>query len=135
MKESERQGKRERAQTKGTSPRGPASYPDVGGGALSYDDRDGERLATCPMARMPEVHTATLKSQLTADARGALIQRPDLRVVQLADGAADNGRDLSETRPVGDACLDFYHAREHLSEALAAAQGEARSRYRERFDT
>ena len=42
------------------------------------------------MARMPETHKRTLKDQLTAEIMGALIERPDLRVVKLADGAADN---------------------------------------------
>jgi hypothetical protein len=77
------------------------------------------------MARMPEAHQATLKSQLTAEGMGALIQRPDLRVVKLADGAADNWSYLSDPLPVGDECLDFYHASEPLSEALAAAYGQA----------
>jgi hypothetical protein len=66
---------------------------------------------------------------------GALLQRPALRVVKRADGAADNWSYLSDTLPVGDECLDFYHASEHLSEALAAADGEATPKYREHFDT
>lgn len=87
------------------------------------------------MARMPEANKATLKSQLTAEVMGALMQRPDLRVVKLADGAADNWSYLSETLPVGDDCLDFSHASEHLSEALAGAYGEATPKYHERFET
>lgn len=90
MKDGDRQGKRERAKAQGKSPRGPAGSQAVGWGTLAYDDRAGERLVTRRVARMPEAHQATLKSQLTAAGMGALIQRPDLHVVQLADGAADN---------------------------------------------
>lgn len=135
MKDGDRQGKREQAKAQGKSPSGPAGYQEVGCGTISYYDRDGERLVTRRMARMPEANKATLKSQLTAEVMGALIQRPDLRVVKLADGAADNWSYLSDTLPFGDDCLDFYHASEHLSEALAAAYGETTPKYRERFDT
>ena len=135
MKDGDRRGKRQRAQAKGKSPSGPSGYQEVGCGTISYYDRDGERLVTRRMARMPESHKTTLKSQLTAEVMGALRQRPDLRVVKLADGAPDNWSYLSDTLPVGDECLDFYHASEHLSDALAAAYGEGTPRYRERFDT
>ena len=135
MKDGNRQGKRERAKAQGKSPSGPAGSQEVGCGTISYYDRDGERLATRRMARMPETHKVTLKSQLTAEVMGALIQRPDLKVVKLADGAADNWSYLSGTLLFGDECLDFYHASEHLSDALAAAYGESTPKYRERFDT
>ena len=135
MKDGDRQGKRERAKAQGNSPSGPVGCQEVGCGTISYYDRDGERLVTRRMARMPETHKATLKSQLTAEVIGALIQRPDLKVVKLADGATDNWSYLSDTLPFGIECLDFYQAREHLSDALAAAYGEGTPRYRERFDT
>jgi hypothetical protein len=130
MKDGDRQGKRDQAQAQGKVSSGPAGYQEVGCGTLSFYDRDGERLLTRRIARMPETHKATLKDQL-----GALIQRPDLRGVKLADGAPDNWTYLSATLPFGDECLDFYHASEYLSKALAAAYGEDTPRYRERFDT
>jgi hypothetical protein len=135
MKDGDRQGKREQAQAQGKSPSGPAGYQEVGCGTISYYDRDGERLGTRRMARMPETHKGTLKSQLTAEVMGALMERPDLKVVKLADGAADNWSYLSDTLPFGEECLDFYHASEHLSAALAVAYGESTPRYRERFET
>lgn len=135
MKDGDRQGKRDQAQATGKSPSGPTGYQEVGCGTLSYYDRDGERLATRRMARMPESHKATLKTQLSAEVMSALIQRPELRVVKLADGTADNWSFLSDTLPFGDDCLDFYHASEYLSKALAAAYGESTPRYRERFET
>ncbi|HEY5870897.1 MAG TPA: hypothetical protein VI542_35895 [Candidatus Tectomicrobia bacterium] len=135
MKDGDRQGKREQAKAKGKSPSGPAGYQEVGCGTVSYYDRDGERLLTRRMSRMPESHKATLKDQLTAEIMSALIERPDLRVVKLADGATDNWTYLSDTLPFGDECLDFYHASEHLSDALAAAYGQDTPRYHERFET
>ena len=135
MKDGDRQGKRDQAQATGKSPSGPTGYQEVGCGTLSYYDRDGERLATRRMARMPESHKATLKTQLSAEVMSALIQRPELRVVKLADGTADNWSFLSDTLPFGDDCLDFYHASDYISKALAAAYGESTPRYRERFET
>jgi hypothetical protein len=135
MKDGNRQGKRDQARARGKSPSGPCGYQEVGCGTISYYDRGGERLLTRRMARMPQTHKATLKDQLTAEVMGALLERPDLRVVKLADGAPDNWSYLSDTLPFGDECLDFYHASEHLSDALAAAYGEGTPTYRERFET
>ena len=135
MKDGDRQGKREQAKAQGKPPSGPSGYQEVGCGTISYYDRDGERLATRRLARMPESHKVTLKSQLTAEVMSALIERPDLKVVKLADGAPDNWTYLSDTLPFGDECLDFYHASDHLSDALAAAYGDGTPAYHERFET
>jgi hypothetical protein len=121
MKDGQRHAKRTQARAQGKSPSGPAGYQEVGCATVSYYDRQGERLCTRRMARMPETNKATLKGQLTAEVMGALIRRPDLRVVKVADGAPDNWSYLSETLPVGIEVLDFYHAAEHLGAALGAA--------------
>jgi hypothetical protein len=84
---------------------------------------------------MPEPNKATLKSQLTAEVMGALIQRPDLRVIKVADGAPDNWSYLGETLPFGEEVLDFYHAAEHLGAALGAAYGEGTPTYQARVET
>lgn len=135
MKDGKRQAKRQAAVAQGKSPSGPAGYQEVGCATISYYDRAGERLLTRRMARMPESHKATLKMQLTAEVMHALIQRPELKVMKLADGAPDNWTYLGETLPLGQEGLDFYHATEHLSEALGAAYGAETARYRERLDT
>ena len=135
MRDGDRQGKRERAKAQGKSPSGPAGYQEVGCGTLSFYDCNGERLMTRRMGRMPESHKVTLKRQLTAEVMGALTERPDLKVVKLADGAPDNWTYLGETLPLGQECLDFYHASEHLSEAMAAAYGEGTPAYHKRFET
>ena len=135
MKDGKRQAKRQEARGKGKSPSGPSGYQEVGCGTLSYYDRFGERLLTRRMARMPETHKATLKSQLTHEVIGALIERPDLRVVKVADGASDNWSYLGKTLPFGDEVLDFYHATDHLSDALKAAYKEGTPKYQARLTT
>jgi hypothetical protein len=135
MKDGKRQAKRQDALSKGKSPSGPAGYQEVGCATVSYYDRLGERLLTRRMARMPETHKATLKKQLTAEVLGALSQRPDLQVVKVADGTADNWTYLGETLPIGEEVLDFYHATEHLSDALGAAYGDGKPTYQERLAT
>jgi hypothetical protein len=135
MKDGERQAKRAQAVAQGQSPSGPAGYQEVGCATISYYDQDGTRLCTRRMARMPETHKRTLKAQLTAEVMGALVRRPDLRVVKLADGAPDNWSYLSEVLPLGEEVLDFYHAVEHLNSALGAAYGEGSAPYRDRAET
>src|SRR5438067_1411894 len=66
---------------------------------------------------------------------GALVLRPDLRVVKVADGAPDNWSYLGETLPFGIEVLDFYHATAHLGAALGAAYGEGTPAYQERRET
>jgi hypothetical protein len=135
MKDGNRQAKRQNALAQGKSPSGPSGYQEVGCATVSYYDRLGERLVTRRMARMPEANKATLKRQLTAEVMGALIQRPDLHVVKVADGTADNWTYLSDTLPVGQDVLDFYHAVDHLSVALGATYGEATPKHQERLAT
>jgi hypothetical protein len=53
-----------------------------------------------------------------------MLQRPDLEVVKVADGAPDNWEFLGA---LGDGCgveiLDFYHAATHLKKAADAVHG------------
>lgn len=133
MKDGERQAKRQRAAAEEQHLRGPSGYQEVGCGTLSFYDRDGERLRTTRLARMPEPKKATLKAALTDELATALAERPDLRVVKIADGARDNWTFLSEGLPPGSEIVDFYHAAEHLHAALAAAYGETSLKCQEQF--
>jgi hypothetical protein len=135
MRDGNRQAKRQDALAQGKSPSGPAGYQEVGCATVSYYDRWGERLLTRRMARMPETNKTTLKRQLTAEVLGALLQRPELHVVKVADGTADNWTYLSDTLPIGQDVLDFYHAVDHLSVALGAAYGEGTPTHHERLAT
>jgi len=135
MKDGARQAKRTQAVAQGKAPSGPAGYQEVGCATLSSYDRNGTRLCTRRMARMPETHKRTLKSQLTAEVMGALVRRPDLRVVKVADGAPDNWSYLRDVVPLGEEVLDYSHAVEHLQSALGAAYGEGSTTYTERAET
>ena len=53
------------------------------------------------MARMPEKAKATLREQITGELKAVLAQRPDLRVVTIADGVQDNWAFLSELKAEG----------------------------------
>jgi hypothetical protein len=77
MQDGQRQAKRTQARAQGKSPSGPAGSQEVGCATVSSYDRNGERLVTRRMARMPETNKATRKWQLTAEVMGALSQRPD----------------------------------------------------------
>ena len=76
------------------------------------------------MARMPEVKKATLKVTLSKEVNSCLAERPDLKVVKVADGAKDNWTFLSGELPDGEEVIDFYHAAGHLDTALAVAYGD-----------
>lgn len=124
MKDGERAEKRQQARDCGKRARGPAGYQEAGCGTLSFFDAAGERLDTVRMARMPEAKKATLKTMLAAELQDVLAQRPDLRLVKLADGAKDNWSFLSGELPEGVELIDFYHAAEQLKDAFDAAYGE-----------
>ncbi len=130
MKDGQRQEKRAEAAVEGKQTRGPAGYQEVGCGTVSFYDREGELLATKRMARMPETKKATLKAMLRDELRVVLEQRPDLKVVKVADGARDNWTYLSGEILAGvevtqqTDVMDFYHAGEQLHGALERAYGE-----------
>lgn len=106
--------------------KGPAGYREVGCGALSFYDAEGNRLLTRRMARMPEANKLTLKQQLRDELEHVRRQRPELVVVAVADGAADNWEYLS-TLQADHQIVDFYHAAEHLKRAVDVSMGRAGS--------
>lgn len=135
MQDGQRHAKRTHARATGKAPSGPAGSQEVGCATVSYEDGHGERLCTRRMARMPEPNKTTRKSQWTAEVRGALRQRPDLRVIKVADGAPDTWSYVGETLPFGEEVLDFSPAAEHLGAALGVADGEGTPTYQERIET
>lgn len=136
MKDGNRADKRARAVAKGKKPCGPAGFREASCATVSFYDADGERIKTWRQGRMPQKKKADLKDWLAAEMLLVTQRRPDLVQVKLADGARDNWTFLDgERMPDGVSLLDFYHAAEHLSEALAAAYGEGSARYRGRLST
>ena len=91
-------------------------------------------LAAIRMARMPETRKATLKGSLHAELLAILQRRPELRVVKVADGAEDNWTFLHGALPDGPEVVDFFHAAEHLSGALASVYGDGTLQAQRRFN-
>ena len=134
VKDGERRAKREQAEADGKRTRGPAGHEEVGCGTLTFYGRDGELRSTIRQARMPEANKATLKAILTAELMAVLAQRPELTVVRLADGAKDNWTFLDALPVEGPLVVDFWHAAEHLADALDAAYGEHSPKSRAQFE-
>ena len=104
--------------------KGPAGYREVGCATVSFCDSKGEMLGAIRFARAPETKKKTLKEMLAAEIAAILNARPELRLMKVADGAADNWTFLSGALPAGDEAVDFFHASEHLHSAIAAAYGD-----------
>jgi hypothetical protein len=106
----------------------PTVYHEVGVGTVSLIDPDGNVLEARRFARMPESKKATLKAMLTAELAAIVAQRPDLIVHRQADGAHDNWTFLDQLAAnkdfEGPRNIDFWHAAEHLKDALDAAYGK-----------
>jgi hypothetical protein len=135
MRDGDAKGKREKMAAQGKLTRGPAGYREVGCGALSFCDAQGNMLSAVRTARMPEPNKATLKRTLLADVTAALGKRPDLKIVKLADGANDNWTFLSSVLPDGVEVIDFYHAAEHLNDAVASVYGDGTVQARAKFES
>jgi hypothetical protein len=101
-------------------------YKEASCATLNFYDAEGERLDTIRFARMPEPGKKVLKSQLSQAVAVVLGQRPELQLVKLADGAKDNWRFLGDELCPGEGVelIDFFHASNHLSDALEAAYGK-----------
>lgn len=126
MKDGERQKKREAQREAGKSAKGPSGYHEASCGTLTFYDDAGDPLSTIRLGRMPEKDKQTLKLQLREELSSILDQRPDLRVVKIADGPKNNWtflKSLPNGRK-GEEVLDFYHATEHLYDAFVTAYGE-----------
>lgn len=125
---------RNAAATEGWQSQGPAGYREVGCATISFCDSKGELLGAIRMARAPEPGKRTLKASLAAELCAVLRQRPDLKLVKVADGVTDNWTFLSDELPSGEEALDFFHASEHLHAAVAAAYGDGTQETRHRFE-
>ena len=103
-----------------------AFYREASCAAINFYDKEGVRLKTLRFGRMPEAGKKTLKNQLQQSINTILSQQPELKLIKIADGAADNWRFLSDTLFPGQGLelLDYFHASEHLNEAMEAAYGK-----------
>ena len=98
-------------------------YREASCAPVSLYDAEGERLATVRMARMPEEKKATLKTMVAAEVKPVLGQRPNLKLVKIADGAKDNWTFCGKVLPEGVELIEFFHGAEHLKDGFDAAYG------------
>lgn len=128
---------RARAASEGRLSKGPAGYREVGCATVSFCDDKGDMLAAIRFARAPESKKATLKTMLAAEVTAILRSHPALKLVKVADGAADNWEYLSnpDVLPAGDEAIDFFHASEHLHAAIASAYGDGTHETQFRYET
>ena len=123
------------AAAEGRTSKGPAGYREASCATVSFCDDKGDLLGAIRMARAPESKKVTLKQMLTEEVSAILLAQPNLQLVKIADGAADNWDFLSSAKlPKSDEAIDFYHASEHLHTALAAVYGDGTLETRHRHE-
>ena len=83
----------------GEDGRAEASWREAACGTVSFHDARGERLKTLYLGRMPESGKVTLKAQLASEVAHIRQLRPDVRIVAIADAAADNWTFWRPCRP------------------------------------
>lgn len=116
--------RRAEAANEGRMTKGPLGYREVGCATVSFCDQAGELLGAIRMARSPESKKITLKEIVAAEVGAILRMRPELRLLKLADGVVDNWTFLSQELPPGEELIDYFHAAEHVHEAVAQVYGD-----------
>lgn len=122
MQASTREELKERARREGRKIGGPVGCKEASVGALAFYDINGNRLLTRRSSRMPESGKRTLKETLRLELERVRKLRPELLVVAISDGAANNWSFLESLNPDLQ-IVDFYHTVEHLSRRLDRALG------------
>lgn len=100
---------------------------------VSTYDRDGNRLDTAYIGRMPERGKRKIKNLLEKEVESKLSQQKFKQVVCIADGARENWLYFRKKYPDAIHITDFFHVAEHLaklSELLFKNSSEAKSWYK-----
>lgn len=135
MREGDGKHKRDEAIRRGKTGSGPTGFREASCGTVSFYDARGDRLRTDYFARMPEPGKIATRNWLTNALKQTCAVRPDLAVVAVADGAHGNWRYFdSVLSKEAVQVVDFFHAAEHLKEALDSVYGAANPKARRRFD-
>jgi len=124
---------RAEAASEGRQSKGPAGYREVGCATLAFCDAKGDMISAVRFGRGPEPKKLALKDTLRKDLAHVLAQHPDLRLAKIADAGGDNWEYLGSL-PEGPQILDFFHATEHLADALAAVFGDGTFATRHKFE-
>jgi hypothetical protein len=101
-------------------------------GTLAYFDREGRRLKTVYLGRMPEPLKSTLVKELHEELNAALAERPTFNVVFASDGAPAHWDALDAmARAIAPVCrgeivklVDAFHVAEYVKKAANAIAGD-----------
>lgn len=110
-------------------------------GVLTLHDAQGRALESIRYGRIPtDDASRKMEESLVGDLSTILLERPDLKVVTLADGAPEMqyllDRIVADVPKVCAQMVDFWHVIEKLSKAIAAAGWDVSSKlpqWRERL--
>ncbi len=121
------------AAAEGRQSKGPAGYRELGCATLAFCDDQGDLISAIRFGRGPESKKVALKETLRQDVLHILALHPHLRLAKITDAGGDNW-EYTATLPSGPEILDFFHATEHLAEALTAIYGEGTFATRHKFE-
>lgn len=124
---------RSEAASEGRLCKGPVGYREVGCASLAFCDEKGDLISAIRFGRGPQPKKLALKDTLAKDLAHVLALRPDLPVAKITDAGGDNWEYLA-TLPEGPEILDFFHATEHLADALASVHGDGTFTTRHKFE-
>ena len=99
-----------------------AGWREASSGTVSLCDKDGNKLWTRYIGRLPEGKKQNLKTLVRQEAVHLLVQGPDLERVVTADGEKSNWTFSKSVNPDVEV-LDFWHAAEHVMRAADTAFG------------
>jgi hypothetical protein len=119
---AERTAKKAKTRAKGQADRGPSGYKEASVGVVSLYDAAGQRLLTRRFGRMPETDKEATKAWLTAELATMKSKRPDLEVLVIADGSANNWTFLGQLGADFEV-VDYFHTSEHIHRHLSQANG------------
>lgn len=122
MTDSESGSKKAANRAQGKADTGPSGWREASVGVASFYDIEGARIATHRYARMPETDKVATKQWLSQELSHIRKVRPDLVVMAIADGAANNWSFL-EALNTDVEVVDFYHTAEHLHRHVSKANG------------
>ncbi len=94
-------------------------YREIGCATLAFCDAKGDLISAIRFGRGPDPKKLSLKETLRKDLAHIWAQHPELRLAKVTDADSDNWEYLA-TLPDGPEILDFFHATDHLADALAA---------------
>ncbi len=132
MRAEGKEARKNQLRRKGRKDTGPIGYREVGCGAMSFYDVEGQRLKTLRFGRMPQSEMVALHKILRKELEFIRAVRPSLKVVAISDGDPNIWKSFVHLQ-ADEEVVDFYHATEHLKHALDATCGATAIKTQNKF--